>query len=72
MCTFESERAVVVCDVAIGRVREHLGPELGSGVRYEIIDGQGTRVAATDHVTSDRFVALVRRAIDKANGAHRR
>lgn len=44
MCTFENERAVVVCDVAIERVWERVDPELGSRVRHEIVHVQGTRV----------------------------
>lgn len=67
MCTFESERSVVVCDIAIGRVTENLGPELEEHVRYEIIDGRSTRVEAADQVAVDRFVALVRQGIEASN-----
>lgn len=38
MCTFKGEREVVVCDVAIGRVRERLESASPGKVRYAGVD----------------------------------
>lgn len=44
---------------AIGRVRELVDRELGSGVRYNVVDGGRTLVRATDQIEVDRFATLV-------------
>jgi len=66
MCTFKDERTVLVCDVAIGRVKEDLGATFDDGVRYTVVDGTGTLVEVGQDVDAARFTALARKAIAQA------
>jgi hypothetical protein len=44
MCTFENNHGVLVCDVAIARVREAASRAFGDAVRLTPVPGQGTLV----------------------------
>jgi hypothetical protein len=66
MCTFENERAVVVCDVAIRRVREAVNAAFGDVVRFTPISGQGTRVEVPVSVDEEVFQGVAREAIAAA------
>ena len=66
MCTFKDQQTVLVCDVAIGQVRERLTAAFGETIRYTPIDGQGTLVQAPDDMASEQFQELTRAAIAKA------
>jgi len=66
VCTFESERGVVVCDVAIDHVRRDADLLFGARVRYTVIEGQGTRVEIVEGIDPDEFASHVRIAIEAA------
>jgi hypothetical protein len=66
MCTFENERAVVVCDVAIRRVREVVNAVFGDVVQFTPITGQGTRVEVPPSVDEEVFQGVAREAIAAA------
>jgi hypothetical protein len=66
MCTFKDEQTVMVCDVAIGHVRERLQETFGEAVHYTSVDGKGTLVQAASTVDSARFQAITREAIATA------
>lgn len=65
MCTFKDERTVVVCDVAIGQVRRAMEDAFdgGDGVRYTVVDGQGTLVEAVPSVDAQQFLATTQAAM---------
>lgn len=63
MCTVEHERSMVVCDVAIGRVRQELEDTFADGVTYAVVAGCGTRVQAAPSVDAQRFTEVVQHAI---------
>jgi hypothetical protein len=63
MCTFRDERAVVVCDVAIGQVKKDLERAFGGQVRYTSIEGQGTLVEAEPEVDGSGFTNITRAAV---------
>lgn len=63
MCTFKDEQTVMVCDVAIGQVRERLQEVFGETVQYTTVDGKGTLVQATSTVDVAQFQSLTREAI---------
>ena len=69
MCTFRDERTVLVCDVAIGSVKEELGATFDGGLRYTVIRGKGTLVEADGDVDAERFAALTCEAIAQAQAA---
>ena len=71
MCTFKSDREVVVCDVAIGAVKARLETDLGGAVRYTVIHGQGTLVEADSGVDGHRFEPLVRTGMTAAGSVPR-
>ena len=62
MCTFEDERRVMVCDVAIGQVRQGLAA-FGDTVQYTSCEGQGTLVEASSCLDTEQFQELTRTAI---------
>jgi hypothetical protein len=68
MCTFKDERAVLVCDVAIGRVREEIEAAFtgGDGVRYMVVDGQGMLGAASPGIDAERLTTGARTALAEA------
>lgn len=66
MCTFKDHQTVLVCDVAIGQVRERLTAAFGETIQYTPIDGQGTLVQAQSRVASEQFQELTRAAIAQA------
>ncbi len=65
MCTFQDDRAVMVCDAGIGYVRAALLPELEGRVAFTVHHGEGTLVQATPDVDGAHFEATVRRALDQ-------
>jgi hypothetical protein len=66
VCTFDSDREVRVCDVAIGSVKARLAAELGDVVHYTHVEGQPTLVAAGRLVDAERFRRLVNAGIEEA------
>lgn len=66
MCTFHDERTVMICDVAIGRVKKDLGKSFGDRVRYTPVAGQGTLVEAEAAVDERAFTEITRAAIAAA------
>ena len=66
MCTVEDERSAVVCDMAIGRVRQELHAVFDQGITYAVVEGQGTRIQAAPIVDAQQFAAVVQRAIAAA------
>jgi hypothetical protein len=72
MCTFQDDRTVMVCDVAIGRVREEVQTAFGTDrVRCTVVEGQGNLVQAEPGVDVEQFGVRVRAAIDDAQRAGR-
>jgi hypothetical protein len=63
MCTFQDEQTVMVCDVAIGRVREYLQETFGEEVQYTTVNGKGTLVQASPTIDSAHFQSVTREAI---------
>ncbi len=63
MCTFKDKQTVMVCDVAIGQVRERLQEVFGEAVHYTTVDGKGTLVQASPTVDSALFQSVTREAI---------
>jgi hypothetical protein len=66
MCTFENEKTVVVCDLALHRVRAALSAAFGDALEFTPIEGQGTRVEARPSVDEAAFQAVARAAIAAA------
>jgi hypothetical protein len=63
MCTFKDEQTVMVCDVAIGQVRERLQEVFGDAIQYTTINGKGTLVQAPSTTDAVQFQAVTREAI---------
>jgi hypothetical protein len=63
MCTFKSERAVVVCDVAIDHVRGQMGDLFAAGITYQAAEGGGTLVEAHRSVPAEAFEQAVRQGM---------
>lgn len=66
MCTFKNEKTVVVCDLAIHRVREALTAAFGDAIEITPVEGQGTRVEARSSVDQAAFQAVARAVIAAA------
>jgi hypothetical protein len=62
VCTVKSARAVLVCDQAIGRVRQELGGAFERGVAFTHVDFQPTLVEAAPEIDAERFIAVVQAA----------
>ena len=69
MCTFKDESRVLVCDVAIDRVRREIDSAFSEGIYYTVIEGQGTLVEAGAGVDGRRFAETASRAIARAQGS---
>ena len=65
MCTFRSDQEIMVCDIAIERVRARL-QEAAQRAQFTTVHGQGTLVRANGGDTA-RFEDVVRAAIQIAN-----
>ena len=63
MCTFKSDRAVLVCDVAIDHVRKQVDGSFPRAVRYQAAEGGGTLVEAGPGVAAEDFEQAVRRGM---------
>jgi hypothetical protein len=68
MCTVKDQRAVLVCDLAIDRVRREVVAAFGDRVRFTHVDFQPTLVEATPDVDPERFVTIVLAAGAAAQG----
>jgi len=66
MCTFENEHCVLVCDVAIYRVREAVSAAFGDAVQFTPAPGQGTRVEVLPSIDEKVFQEVAREAIAAA------
>jgi hypothetical protein len=71
MCTFNGDREVKVCDVALGPIKAALGAGLGGeAVRYTHLEGEGTLVELTPSEVDVRvFEHLVREGMAEAERA---
>lgn len=67
MCTFNSEKEVMVCDTAISQVKAAAGTQFGDQISYTVVDGEGTLVKAPTQVDGAEFGRVVRQAIATAN-----
>ncbi|GLV56065.1 hypothetical protein KDH_29090 [Dictyobacter sp. S3.2.2.5] len=63
MCTFQSEHAVLICPVAIDRVRARLHEAFGALVQCTTIEEQGTLIQIPSSVDPTQFQAVTREAI---------
>lgn len=70
MCTFENEHRVLVCDVAIHRVREAASLAFGDAVQFTPAPGQGTRVEVPPTADAQAFQEVTRAAIAAAQEQH--
>jgi len=66
MCTFENEQSVVVCDLAIHKVREAVIAAFGDAVQFTPITEQGTRVESRPGIDKEAFQEVARSAIAAA------
>jgi hypothetical protein len=71
MCTLQDDdRSAMVCDVAIGHVREAIERELGGparpGARFTVRHGEGTLVELDAGLDRDRFRAAVEEGMRRA------
>lgn len=66
MCTFEDDRSVQVCDVAVGQVRAELDLSFPGLVTYEHQDGQPTRVVADRAIPAAASRLRAAEAIERA------
>lgn len=66
MCTPKSERSMMVCDIAIGCVKQDLAAALRGDVRYTVVDGQGTLVEADVSIDAAQFQSVIQEAIAAA------
>jgi hypothetical protein len=66
MCTFQDKRTVLICPVAIDRVRARLYEAFGEIIQCTSGDGQATLVQAPPIIDSARFQAVTREAIAQA------
>lgn len=55
----------MVCDVAIGQVRERLQERFGETIQYTPIEGKGTLVQAPSMIDSMQFQTVTREAIEE-------
>lgn len=69
MCTFNSEREVMVCDIAIRNVRAATESVFGADICFTVVDGEGTLVQAPAAIDAGRFEAIVLDAIAIANAS---
>lgn len=69
MCTFKNEHTVMVCNIAIQQVREHLQEAFGKAVQYTTVDGQGTLVQAMPTINATHFQEAAREAIAVAQAS---
>jgi hypothetical protein len=66
MCTFENERSVLVCDLAIHQVREAVSATFGDAVQFTPAEGAGTRVEISPTGDEGAFQEVTRSAIAAA------
>ena len=63
MCTFENDRTVEVCDVAIGAVRKALEEQFFGSVTFAHRDGAPTLVSAAPGIPAAHFRSTAERVI---------
>jgi hypothetical protein len=68
MCTVQSDRQVMVCDVSRDRVQAVLLARLGDGARFETVHGEGTRFTCVDPERVPEFQASVGEALGWEDG----
>lgn len=68
MCTFISDRAAMVCDVAIPHVREEIEGRLGNAVSFTVRHGEGTLVQGDGTIDPVAFREAVRAGMGRAQG----
>ena len=66
MCTYENERSILVCDIAIHQVREAVSTAFGDAVQFTLAPGQGTRVEAPPTIDEEAFQEVTCAAIATA------
>lgn len=66
MCTFENDQSVLVCDVAIQKVREATSHVFGEAIQFTPVEGAGTRVEVGPTVDTAAFQEVTRQAIAAA------
>ena len=66
MCTFQDDRSALVCDVAIGHVREIIGRDLGPVATFTVRHGEGTLVELHGEGEVERFRAAIREGMQRA------
>lgn len=66
MCTYENERSILVCDIAIHQVRVAVSTAFGDAVQFIPAPGQGTRVEAQSTIDEEAFQEVTRAAIATA------
>jgi hypothetical protein len=66
MCTFEHDHRVLVCDLAIHRVREATSRAFGDAVQFTPTEGAGTRVEVSPTIDAETFQEVTREAIAAA------
>jgi hypothetical protein len=66
MCTFENDHRVLVCDIAIHRVREATSRAFGDAVQFTPTEGAGTCVEVPPTIDAEAFQAVTREAIAAA------
>ncbi len=66
MCDFKNDRTVMVCDVAIGHIRNELQKAAVEGVKFTHVDWEGTLVEADPEIDVDAFTQAVRAGIAEA------
>jgi hypothetical protein len=66
MCTFENDHRVLVCDLAIHRVREAASRAFGDAVQFTPVPGEGTLVEVPPIIDEKTFQEVTRVAIAAA------
>jgi hypothetical protein len=70
MCTFNGDREVTVCDVAIKPVKAALATGWGDAVRYTHLEGEGTLIEVVGQaVDVQLFEQLVKEGMAEAERA---
>jgi len=69
MCTFERERRVMVCNIAIGTVEAAARAAFGDHIHTTGVDGVGTLVEASESIDAAKFDEVMMRAIVAANAS---
>jgi hypothetical protein len=66
MCTFENDHRVLVCDLAIHRVRKAVSAAFGDAVQFTPVPGEGTLVEVPPIIDEKIFQEVTRVTIAAA------